>query len=435
MATDKQINDLLSKCQYKYKDQTKRDIQQALSYFKELYLIPEKYNYPDGTIRELISLKGTIPVNYKDSRYNIPVQLYLADTHPYLAPVCYVRPTPDMSINTSNTVQANGRINLPFLNEWNPPQSDLYLLLNLMTMKFNEETPLYSKGSNQTHPQPYQLQQQQQQRQPAQYQPLPYPSEIRPAYPSQMNQTPYPISNITPYPVNVMNNTNQNATPYPVTTNPYYPMPSSISQPQTQSGGVSYMKSGSGSNIGQVRPSSTSYSNSNYSDETIKPEYVKLSLISAIQDKVRTKLLDIDSVKQGEIDSLRRVNQDLQDGERTLNALISEADTEADNLTELAAELKRKTAQTSEAINRMQHRDKADIEDAVVTPAPLYRQIMNLFAEESAIQDLIYYLSEGLQRRTISLDIFLKQVRFLSRRQFMVRATMQKAREKAALPL
>jgi len=423
MATDKQITDLLIKCQYRYKDQSKRDIQQALSYFKELYLVPERYNYPDGTIKELISLKGTIPVNYKDARYNIPVQLYLADTHPYLAPVCYVRPTPDMSINTSNTVQANGRINLPFLNEWDPPKSDLYLLLNLMTMKFNEETPLYSKGSHQANPQAYQ-----QNRPAAQYQPLPYPSEIRPSYPTQVNQTPYPISNITPYPVNA----NQNAAPYPVTTNPYYPMPSGMSQPQIQTG-VSYMKSGSGSNLGQVRPSSTY--NSGYSDETIKPEYYKMSLISAIQDKVRTKLLDIDSVKQGEIDSLKRINQDLQDGERTLSGLINEAEAETITLAELTAELKRKTAQANEAINRIQHRDKADIEDAVVTPAPLYRQIMNLFAEESAIQDFIYYLSEGLQRKTISLDIFLKQVRFLSRRQFMVRATMQKARERAALPL
>lgn len=433
MATDKQINDLLNKCQYKYKDQTRRDISNAIGYFKELYPIPEKYNYPDGTIKELITLKGTIPVSYKDVRYNIPVQLYLADTHPYLAPICYVRPTPDMSVNVSHTVQANGRINLPFLNEWNPSQSDLYLLLSLMTMKFNEETPLFSKGSVQNHqPQPYQPQLQLQQRAAAnQYQPLPYPSEIRPAYPTQVSSTPYPISNmnpITPYPANVMSSTNQ-TTPYPVTSNPYYPMPSNISQPQP-----SYMKSGSGSNIGQVRPSSASY-NSNYSDETIKPEYYRMSLISAIQDKVRMKIFELNSVKQVEIDSLRKVSQDLQDGERTLNGLIHEAEIEADTLQDLTAELKRKSAQANEAINRMQHRDKADIEDAVVTPAPLYRQIMNLFAEESAIQDLLYYLSQGLQRQTISLDVFLKQVRILSRRQFMVRATMQKAREKAALPL
>ena len=160
-----------------------------------------------------------------------------------------------------------------------------------------------------------------------------------------------------------------------------------------------------------------------------------MSLISAIQDKVRMKIFELNSVKQVEIDSLRKVSQDLQDGERTLNGLIHEAEIEADTLQDLTAELKRKSAQANEAINRMQHRDKADIEDAVVTPAPLYRQIMNLFAEESAIQDLLYYLSQGLQRQTISLDVFLKQVRILSRRQFMVRATMQKAREKAALPL
>lgn len=422
--SDKHINDLLSKCQYKYKDLAKRDIQSALSYFKEMSLIPEKYNYPDGSVKDLISLKGTIPVNYKDSRYNIPVQLYLAETHPYLAPVCYVRPTPDMSINVSETVNSNGRINLSLLNEWKPPNSDLYLLLSLMTMKFSEETPLFSKVSR---PSPYQPQNTS----------LPYPADIRPSYPTQSNQIPYPINNMTPYPM--VNNqqtqyqTNQQ-TPYPVSNNPYYPMPNSLTQTsQHAQPSLSFMRSGSGNNIGQVRQQGQYPPQ--YADETIKPEHFRMSLISAIQDKARLKFYDVESLLQVEIDSLKRVNRDLTEGEQKINNLINDADAEAFNLVNLASELSRKTIQLNESINRIQHRDKAQIEDAVVTPAPLYRQLMQLFAEELAIQDLVYYLSEGLQRKTIGLDIFLKQVRFLSRRQFMLRATMQKAREKAALPL
>jgi len=434
MATDKQISELLAKCQYKYKDQAKRDIQSALSYFKELNLTTEKYNYPDGLSKDLVTLKGTIPVNYKDIRYNIPVQLYLADTHPYLAPICYVRPTPDMSVNVSANVNSNGRIMLPFLNEWKPPQSDLYLLLNLMTMKFNEETPLFSKvsrptpiaaaSSSSSAAAQYQPQPQSQQTNSA----LPYPTQYN------VNQPPYPISNMTPYPIN---NTQQN-TPYPVTNNPYYPMPSMQQQQQQQQQQPSYLKSGSGNNLGQVRTSSSSYAMATptgYSDETIKPEHFRMSLISAIQDKARMKYNEIDAIKQAEIECLKRVNQDLQEGEQSLNNLINEAEQETENLIDLTADLKRKQAQLNESINRIQHRDQANIEDAVVNPAPLYRQLLQLYSEDLAIQDLIYYLSEGLQRKTISLDIFLKQVRFLSRRQFMLRATMLKAREKAALPL
>ena len=42
--------------------------------------------------------QGTIPVPYRGQNYNIPVSLYLLDTHPYHAPLCYVKPTPDMQV-------------------------------------------------------------------------------------------------------------------------------------------------------------------------------------------------------------------------------------------------------------------------------------------------------------------------------------------------
>ena len=160
-----------------------------------------------------------------------------------------------------------------------------------------------------------------------------------------------------------------------------------------------------------------------------------MSLISAIQDKARIKYMEIESVKQAEIDSLKRVNQDLQTSEKQLCSFVNEAESEIYNVANLTLEVRHKTAQLNEKIGQMQHRDNACIEDAVVTPAPLYRQLMQLFAEELAIQDLVFYLSEGLQNKTISLDSFLKQVRFLSRKQFMLRATMQRARERAALPV
>lgn len=228
MATDKQITDLLVRCNYKYKDQTKRDIQSTLSYFKELNLIVDKYIYPNGQAKDLVTLNGTIPVTYKNSRYNIPVQLFLSDAHPYTPPLCYVRPTPEMSVNVSDHVDANGRINLPCLREWNFPSSDIYMLLSLMAMKFSEQSPVFAKrqGQQQQHQQP----QHQSAYQPRQ---TPYPAVSRPEYPSYPSGGGYPSASGA-YPSSASN------TPYPVTNNPYYPMPQA-GQPQP-----SYMSSNSG---------------------------------------------------------------------------------------------------------------------------------------------------------------------------------------------
>jgi len=43
----------------------KRDISQALIHFKDLAPVQEDYEYSDCSVKDLISLKGIIPVTYK----------------------------------------------------------------------------------------------------------------------------------------------------------------------------------------------------------------------------------------------------------------------------------------------------------------------------------------------------------------------------------
>ena len=60
-------------------------------------------------------------------------------------------------------------------------------------------------------------------------------------------------------------------------------------------------------------------------------------------------------------------------------------------------------------------------------------RLLNAYAEEAATEDAIYYLGEGLRRGVIELDVFLKNVRSLSRKQFMLRALMERCRQQAGL--
>ena len=75
------------------------------------------------------------------------------------------------------------------------------------------------------------------------------------------------------------------------------------------------------------------------------------------------------------------------------------------------------------------------IDQAIYTVAPLHKQIVDAYAEELALGDAIYYLGEALRRGIVDCDAFLKHIRNLSRKQFFLRATIQKAREKAGLPI
>ena len=43
-----------------------------------------------------------------------------------------------------------------------------------------------------------------------------------------------------------------------------------------------------------------------------------------------------------------------------------------------------------------------------------FRRILNLFAEENAVEDTIYYLSESLRKEGLDLEVFLKVIIMLA---------------------
>mgnify|MGYP001793977282 CR=1 FL=1 len=50
--------------------------------------------------------------------YNIPIIIWLHETHPYNAPMVYVQPTATMNIKAGPHVEANGTVQIPYLREW-----------------------------------------------------------------------------------------------------------------------------------------------------------------------------------------------------------------------------------------------------------------------------------------------------------------------------
>ena len=81
--------------------------------------------------------------------------------------------------------------------------------------------------------------------------------------------------------------------------------------------------------------------------------------------------------------------------------------------------------------------------------APLFRQLTTAYSEENAVEDALYFLGRALGEGVLDCDGYLKQVisseieiplsffffqvRVLSRRQFLLRETMDRCRRKAGL--
>ncbi|XP_023324452.1 tumor susceptibility gene 101 protein [Eurytemora carolleeae] len=310
-SNESALSAVLSKVKYRHADLTRRDCMNVMHHYRGLIPKQDKFTFNDGLQRDLITLSGTIPVPYKGLTYNIPVSVWLLDTHPYNAPLCYVKPTQDMQIKVSKHVDTSGKIYLPYLHEWAYPNSDLIGLIQVT----------FYRGTGGT---------------------------------------------------------------------------------DTSTG-------------------------------TITQEHIKASILSAVEDKVRRRIHEEFSTHQAEGDSLKKIGEDLNKGKERLEQMMMKLKDESADLEKNINLLTTKQSDFAEMISKLDTSDEIDVDDAVQASAPLYRQLLTAYAEESATEDALYFLGDALRRGVVDCDVFLKHVRNLSRRQFMLRATMQKCREKAGL--
>ncbi|XP_062246884.1 tumor susceptibility gene 101 protein isoform X1 [Platichthys flesus] len=118
------------------------DIFVATTNFKWLVPRMDEFVYNDGSIKDLMSLTGTLPVEFNDASYNIPVCLWLEDSYPQTPPLCYIKPTQDMMILRGNYTSSNGEVELPYLEDWKSGECDLMSLLQVMQVAFGDCPPV-----------------------------------------------------------------------------------------------------------------------------------------------------------------------------------------------------------------------------------------------------------------------------------------------------
>lgn len=391
--TESLLSSALSKVKYRHPEQAKRDVLSSLHHYRGLIPKQDKFIFNDGIQRDLINIYGTIPVPYKGQNYNIPISLWLLDTHPYHAPICYVKPTADMQIKVSKHVDHSGKIYLPYLHEWSHPSSDLLGLIQICIVTFSEAPPVYSK--------------------PKEQQPPVMPSFPGFGYqPSSGYQQGYPPQQYPPY--------NNNTPGYP---SPGYPPP----YPPNNAG---FPPQG---NANYYTQAGTGGTDTTTSTGTVTQEHLKASILSAVEDKIKMRLREEVSAKHAETESLKHVGEELSGGRSRLMMMISKLKQETEELDRNIKILKEKEAEMSAIKDKLAESGEVNCDEAVTATAPIYKQLINAFAEESATEDAIYFLGEALRRGVIDSEVFLKHVRNLSRKQFMLRATMLKCRQVACL--
>ncbi|KAG5839036.1 hypothetical protein ANANG_G00200660 [Anguilla anguilla] len=127
---------------YKHRGLIVQELFNVMSHYKCLMPVVENYVFNDGNTQHLMNLTGTVPVHFIGKQFNIPVCLWLLDSYPRIPPICFVKPSNEMMVVTGQYTDANGQIDLPYLQEWSYPQSDLLGLIQVLAVVFGEEPPV-----------------------------------------------------------------------------------------------------------------------------------------------------------------------------------------------------------------------------------------------------------------------------------------------------
>ena len=400
---------------YQQVDAARKDILNAMVHYKDLRPKAEQFTYNDGSRKNLINLNGTIPVSFRGTTYNIPVAIWIQEPHPQTPPLCFVRPTNTMQVRQGKHVDANGRVYLPYLNEWRARSHSILGCIQVMITVFSEEPPVYSKQAA-----------------PARPAPVPYPgsSVTQPPYPGYPPvqgppstnyrpnfNTPYPpVSQSTPYPPAQPAAASQ-STPYP----PYpgYPPSTQVGMPST--------------NTPYPVPPAQTANLQRSQHPGVDDSMIKASMLTAANDKIKRRLKDTLTQAEGEKQLLKQTESELRTGKEKLDTILNKLENEIAEADTNIVLLGSKNEELERELDRLKKQEKFNADEAVMATTPVFRQIVNSFAEEQALEDTIYYLGEALHKSVVDTDTFLKHVRALSRQQFVLRAVIQKARKTAGL--
>ncbi|KAM4018420.1 ubiquitin-conjugating enzyme E2 variant 3-like [Anomaloglossus baeobatrachus] len=129
---------------YKFRDLTIEELKDVHRSFPRFLYSMDTYTFKDGSQKDLLNLSGTVPMKFQGTLYNIPVCLWLLDSHPFAPPLCFLKPTQNMGIRVGKHIDSHGRIYLPSLQNWSHPKSTILGLIKEMAATFEDELPLYS---------------------------------------------------------------------------------------------------------------------------------------------------------------------------------------------------------------------------------------------------------------------------------------------------
>jgi len=154
------------------------------------------------------------------------------------------------------------------------------------------------------------------------------------------------------------------------------------------------------------------------------PELVRLHL--QLHSKFATEMNSLASSLAADADRLRATQADLLAGEPAIRDEMARLEAVRDVCRGVSSRLD-DTVKSAEAnVRELRRRGDPEVDELVCSTSIVHNQLINLVAEDNAIEDTVYHLHRALNAGRIDLERFLRTTRALAEEQFYKRALIEK---------
>ncbi|KAM7279712.1 hypothetical protein ACFE04_006846 [Oxalis oulophora] len=361
-----------------YTEDTKWLIRQHLLSLTQTYpsLEPKTatFTHNDGRCVNLLQADGTIPMPFHGVTYNIPVIIWLMESYPRHAPCVYLNPTRDMIIKRPhNHVTPSGLVTVDYLLNWVYPSSNLIDLVRSLGSAFANDPPLYSQ--RRTNPNA---------------------------------------------------NTNTNPNPSQVTAHQHHVYP------RPQQGGIPSPRPFPPSPYGGAARIQQQQQQQSHTDDA--SEVYKRNAVNKILETVHGDLTSMRKSREAEMEGMFNAQAVLRRREEEINGGLKELQDEKEGLEQQLQIVMMNTdvidgwVRSNEGKVKNFNGGDLDIDAAYDCVDSLSKQMLDSSAADLAIEDVVYALDKAVQEGAVPFDLYLRNVRLLSREQFFHRATAAKVK-------
>ncbi|TFK54922.1 UEV-domain-containing protein [Heliocybe sulcata] len=156
----------------------------------------------------------------------------------------------------------------------------------------------------------------------------------------------------------------------------------------------------------------------------MNPELLRLH--ADVHAKFSSELASLSQAMEMDADRLRAHQRDLLMGEPAIRDEMARLEAVRDVCSGVAGRLRGVVGDLEKNVSELKKKGDPEVDELVCSTTIVHNQLLNLVAEENAIEDTIYHLHRALNTGRIDLDRFLRTTRVLAEEQFMKKALIEK---------